>query len=152
MAFAALVTNNDYDAIAELIEASGRMDEALSAVLDVEGRGPTIATYDSEEHEASWPSLPALTASIDAIVCEEALRMSTGLRILLNQGPMTVEQILDVIQSQTKQVPTRSQMNNFLSKNPQFEEIGRVKKYSELSGDYQIVVWGHVNYQAPEEE
>ena len=51
MAFAALVTNNDYDAIAELIEASGRMDEVLSAVLDVEGRGPTIATYDSEEHE-----------------------------------------------------------------------------------------------------
>ena len=73
-------------------------------------------------------------------------------RILLNQGPMTVEQILDVIQSQTKQVPTRSQMNNFLSKNPQFEEIGRVKNYSELSGDYRIVVWGHVNYQAPEEE
>lgn len=51
VAFAALVTNNDYDAIAQLIEASGRMDEVLSAVLDVEGRGPTIAAYDSEEHE-----------------------------------------------------------------------------------------------------
>jgi len=51
VAFAALVTNNDYDAIAELIEASGRTDEVLSAVLDVEGRGPTLATYDAEEHE-----------------------------------------------------------------------------------------------------
>jgi len=73
-------------------------------------------------------------------------------RILLNQGPMTAESILEVIRSQTKQVPTMRQMNNFLSKNPQFEEIGREKKHSELSGDYQIVVWGHVNYRIPEEE
>ena len=66
--------------MAELIEASGRMDEVLSAVLDVEGRGPTIATYDSEEHEVQVGlHYLSFTASIDAIVCEEALRMSTGL-------------------------------------------------------------------------
>jgi len=73
-------------------------------------------------------------------------------RILLDIGPMTVERLLEIIRSQTRQVPSSRQVNNLLSKNKKlFYEHGKERTSSALGSRYDVIVWAHVNYQNEEE-
>ena len=67
-------------------------------------------------------------------------------RILLDNGPMTMRQILEEFQKQTRRVPTRNRLGNILSKNPRcFYEHGKIAVKSTM-GDYRDqIVWAHVN-------
>ncbi len=73
-------------------------------------------------------------------------------RILLDEGPMTVDQMISIIKGQTRQVPSSRQVNNILSKNPKlFFKHGKTKTKSTLNSRYEIIVWAHVNYRNEEE-
>lgn len=72
-------------------------------------------------------------------------------QILLNHGPLTVEQILTIIKSQTVQVPSSRQLNNILSKNPKmFFKAGKEKTSTALHVPYNVIIWCHVNYEEEE--
>lgn len=72
-------------------------------------------------------------------------------QILLNHGPLTVEQILAIIKSQTRQVPNSRQLNNILSKNPKmFFKAGKQKTSTALRASYHVIIWCHVNYEEEE--
>ena len=72
-------------------------------------------------------------------------------RILLDHGALSVLEILDIIKSQTVQVPTARELNNILAKNPKmFFKAGRQRTKSAANVGYRVVVWAHVHSKEEE--
>lgn len=63
---------------------------------------------------------------------------------------MTIDQIIEVLKTRTKQVPSRNQLGNILSKNPEFVVFDTQRKRG-MTVSYEVAVWTHLNWN-PENE